>query len=778
MTSRTRRLLFTLTGVLAALPALSCGPDWPTAVFVNPNGPDGRYTTFAAGHLGVLQPGYRTRNLVVAYDWLTHRELTPAEQKQATAVDDLFSDENSDDSKSSAAGFQSWIDARNTAGFPLDVTTMPDSTHAVPGDQYERFSNCLDNAYANAASTLRARVASYGAKNSEVSEWVRGQDAVFSNCPGTGSVPEPITSGSLWLRQDRAYQIAAAQFYSMDYASALAGFRAIAADHASPWSMLARYLEARALIRQATVPGDSGTRDSSPAATVPFNTGLTQARTDLLAMRAEARMTPMRGAIDDLLDYINLRLQPEQQAVVLASRLHSPHPHNFGQSLIDLSWIRANDYDDNDLPLYDTAHRTPQVRAAIRATAHASAEREGADMLDWMDSVHEPALTDSSLKHWRSTRTTPWLIAAMMSTQPGDASAAELIAAAKNIPATDPAYVAVTYQRLRLSPPNAATRADLLAVLPTIEKSADISTSNLFLSLNAATAPTLDAWLTAAPRDIAAEPDEFDESGDVGDEPNPCGDGKIPADQRRLFDADIAVALNTDFPLRLLADAAASPALPQNLRFQVTQATWARAVVLDRPEIAQRMTPLLIHCRAAWTPVLNAYDHATNVDDRHIAGLLALMRFASTEPSVREGEARRNGFATYDEYRQNWWCSTVPAPGNSVDEPLGELRATPPSEPAPPPSFLTATDLSEAKTEVASLRKIPNAAAYFQAEALSWVHAHPHDPHDADLLGEAMRVERNSCGDEATSALAHQVFDALQHDYPHSEWAKRYPTWE
>ena len=303
-------------------------------------------------------------------------------------------------------------------------------------------------------------------------------------------------------------------------------------------------------------------------------------------------------------------------------------------------------------------------------------------MLAWIDAVYNKDEL-SALKHWRSTPSTAWLVAAISYAEPGDSATPELLKAANSISQTDPGWLAVTYNRLRLSPQDPATRGEVLALLPQIKRSGDVSTINLFLTLSTATAPGLDEWLATVPRIPAGE--SFDVEGEDampstisastddsvrGAQPaavvDDCGK-KFPANTvLPLFDTDAAVVFNRDMPLRLLAQAAESSILPENLRFQVAQAAWARAVLLNKPEIAHRMTPILIACRSAWKPVLTAYDSAKTADALHATGLLALMRFASTVPSVWDGEDRREGFAIYDEFRENWWCSTVPSPAKPL----------------------------------------------------------------------------------------------------------------
>ena len=776
MRRQTKCLLLAMVPVLMALPARSCGPDFPDAVFVRQNSPDLPDEAFAGGRLGVLQAGYRRRYLAIAYDWLSQRPLTPNEQKQAVDAMSLFNGNSTPQQ-----GFNSWIKARADFG-PVD-NYLPDDKldkeHQVVADGYDTFTNCLDDAFANAAKTLAARVQAHGGKQDPaVVEWVRGQDDVFTNCagikhnayaepnqppPAPPRQPEPVSSAAIWLYQDRNYQIAATHFYAMDFDAAVTDFRAIAADKTSPWSTVARYLVARAMIRRATLgyAQVANAMNSNANATAQAHTqllaGLNEAKKELLAMRAEPRMASMQRQIDDLLDLINARVDPEQQALVLAARLHGHDGSAFGQNLIDLTYIRTSP--DSD-----------------KTTSPAPRKGEAADMLDWIDAINSSNQA-TALRQWRSTKKNPWLLAAMMSTNPGDTAAPELVRAAASVPAGDPAYVGITYHRLRLMPRDAATREQLLAIQPRIDKQEGASTINLFAELNAATAPSLETWLSTAGRRPAAESSSSGESDvDTTRKEDVCGK-KITPGSTELFDVDAAVALNRNMPLRLLAVAAESSALPENLRFQVAQATWVRAVLLDQPEIAHRMTPLLISCRAAWKPVLTDYDNAKTPTDRKATGLLALLRFASTEPSVREGEERRSGFATYDDFRQNWWCSTVPVPGGSIDIP--DIPQPKPPPMPPPPTFLTTQDRDEAQHEVAALQKIPSASTYFATEALAWLKEHPKDPRTADILGESNRALRNTCRDDKTTPpLAHQLFDAIHKNFPQSAWASKYPTWE
>src|SRR5213075_770222 len=74
------------------------------------------------------------------------------------------------------------------------------------------------------------------------------------NCANGKQTPEDAPAGAPdWLQKDRAYQKAAAEFYSLDYEAAKKHFTEISLDTESPWQETASYLIIRTLIRQASL---------------------------------------------------------------------------------------------------------------------------------------------------------------------------------------------------------------------------------------------------------------------------------------------------------------------------------------------------------------------------------------------------------------------------------------------------------------------------------------------------------------------------------------------
>ena len=792
------RILFVL--LLTAIflrPGNPCSFPDSEDIFTQQSDPDAPYGKFVAGRLGILETTYRVRHLLVAYNTLSGRGLSPSEQKAALAAESFYN--SSEDTNANAPANQ---DQKPGTGHALwnDVYVE----RKVPGNDYQTFANCLDDAFANADATLADRRAHYARPGQpdppEIANWIAGQQAVFSNCPGAGQTPQPAPDNApLWLRQDRAYQSAAAAFYNLDYSTALTDFRAIAADHASPWSPLAHYLIARTYIRKALVPYSftAETPEKIEASNAAVRVGLAQARDQLQSILRDPAMEPLHAPSGHLLDYVMLRLDPAAQAGELARRLTESKPArssaaapdpDYLQNVIDLTFAY------NSMQLYSAR---PAPKSANTTAQSDATPKPRQPLIRWLSDLGRnpvgspPPSFDArradALASWRATHAPQWLVAALSIADPGSSDSADLIAAARAVPATSPAFPSVTYHRLRLAAAAPAQNAssttqpvyaELSALMPRIENIEPRSTINLFADLQSSLSPTLNDYLKNATR-LPASYGEGEPLPTPTTSVTLCGVNVLASDARHL-DAETALIFNQRMSLHMLRDAALSPVLPGNVRLQLAHMAWTRALLLDDPETARALSPYLGGCQPTFKQWLDQYNAAATPGERHVLGLLALMRFTSTEPTVRAGIER--DFASYTEYRDNWWCSNSgynpqPQPPGQP-QPLLFSGAIVPLTQQPDPPFLSEADRAAVNTELARLEKIPSASDYFALQALDWVKQHPADPHNADVLGFAMRVVRNACRSDATKELNHQLFDTLHRRYPKSEWALRYTTWE
>jgi hypothetical protein len=777
----------------------SCAYAPDVDVFIQHTDPDAPYARYAAGRLGIVQATFRIRHLVVAYNTLSGRGLSPAEQSGAIAVDNHYNAYPAPEPDGGVTPSTEPPTGAASATLPLWPAVPDDNDRKVPGQDWESFTNCLADAFRNANATLAARRARYGKPGApdtpEIADWIDGQNAVFSNCSGAGQTPQAAPANApLWLRQDRVYQTAAAQFYALDYDQALTGFRTIAADHASPWSPLARYLVARVYIREATVPEVFRENQSQQVQNEKERTiGLTQARQQLEGILRDPSMKSLHSQSLSLLDFVRLRLDPTAQASELARRLTADKTNDaagYQQYVIDLS------YAYNELQ----GHAPSLEPSEAQAEAHPPAQ-----LVRWLEDLGWPIPgvreTNSvanaqrrradALNNWRSTHAAEWLVAALTLSRPGDEGDADLMAAARSVSADAPAYASVTYHRFRLAassiaaveqiPPTTRPIYDQLAeLMPRIAESQPISTVNQFAGLQSILSPTLDDYLANATRRAVGRVDPVNNNFEplaASDKTITLCGVDIDAPETRHLDQQTALVFNERMPLRMLREAALSSALPGNVRFQLAHMAWTRALLLDDVETARLLGPYLRGCQPAFAPWLNQYDAASSPDERHVLGLLALMRFTSAEPTVRAG--RERDFAAYDEMRDNWWCdinNDYAAPVSASDQ--GPHLFTNANVAQPDPPFLSAADRAQAKKENDVLEKIPCAGDYFAVQALAWVKDHPTDPRNSDVIGFAMRVVRNACRSGKTKDLDHQLFDVLHRQFSKSDWAARYKTWE
>ena len=279
------KLRFTAFAVPVAIlfaPGLvqSCGPFIESALFTTY---EVAYPgAFASGELGVLRPAYTHSNLLMVYRTLSGIPLDTNESP-APAWSNIPPD-----------SAKPWLDARNQLP---GVTPIPkiETDNKVPADEFESYANCLPPSFANAVDTLNKRVASWGASSPQLTEWLRGQDAVFENCSGGSVIPGRIPQAEALLAADREYQIAAAEFYSGQFEKAEADFDRIAADTASPWHDISAYVAARVCIREGTLGKNSAK--------------LLEADKRLRAIANDPARGNLHTSAQDLLNFVRARTQ-------------------------------------------------------------------------------------------------------------------------------------------------------------------------------------------------------------------------------------------------------------------------------------------------------------------------------------------------------------------------------------------------------------------------------------------------------------------------------------
>jgi hypothetical protein len=635
-----------------------------------------------------------------------------------------------------------WLTTRNNALGTGNVPAVSEykTVETKLGGYSETDSelNCTDGAFLTAAKTLEARTKTWGADSAELKEWVHGQDAVFANCTGAQSMPDAARpEWKLLLREDRAYQIAAAEFYAGKYDDAVRDFEAIGKDASSPWSRWGEYLAARAEVRRAFLPGK--TSEFRERATF-YPDGLGAAQTRLLRVESESKDPEIEHAAMEEEHFIEVRLQPAKRLDEAAVALAGPAAdRDFAKDLADLDF------------LIDTTPAQADLARWIQ-------QMQGTGAIAQKRNVSGQQMADE----WKQRRTVPWMVAAISRTPWGTSD--ELLAEAAKVKPDAPGYDTVSYYRAQwmLGKGQAAEARTLLTgMLARLGADASESERNALLGVRMPAARSLAEFLGDAPRTvISGESDNADMAK--------CGNGqfnaqtgctgKLPAKE---FDVDGAAYLNSQMPLAVLEDAAENPALPANLRQAVAAAAWVRGVALEDEAAAKRMAKLLPE-----------KVRKTAGESVGYPATLAMLRAPGLRPFLDQGVPRSASFDDMDHLGENWWCGrwTDGSGQGSEGEPdTSQMKL-------PALGFLTAEQRKQAEAEGARMNALPQGLVWVGQRVIAHVKAHPEDKDNAETLAVVVQGTRWGCSrfdskGTAQNAMSKEAFEMLHRLYPKSEWA-------
>ncbi len=732
-----------------------CGPFFPEAVFTDRVRPDSPLKDFARGRLGVLQPTYWRRYLVVAYRCLSGQPLSLVEQNAFAPAPAAAAEPGAAGSELSWASpaVKEWLDARGKVAGPgapprIEVYRRPKNS------SWQSFVNCSDDAFRNARGTLETRIAAFGAAHPGIKAWVAAQDAVFANCHEGAAVPaEPKEPLPQVLKYDLEYQIAAAYFYAMNYDEAARRFREIAAEPESPHSRMASYLEARCLIRQATVPAQEGKVDLQL---------LAQAEQQLKTILQDNRLRDLHPRASRLTDFIALRLHPLEQVRMLANKLKDPAAASgFGQNLTDYEYLMDRAY---SAPLSAGIHQTDDMTDWILTM-----QRQGKDDLD------------HALGKWEATGGSAWLLCAIGKISAGHPESSKVLAAAAKLTQDSPAFPTVQYHRIRLlleAGKNDEARKTLDGILPGLRALPARSSLNLFLAQRMRLARNLEEFLQSAPRTVSRIENLWP------------GEGKPDPYLLAWFDRDSARVFNEAMSLPVLRRAIATKALPAHLRKQLILAAWVRAVLLSEDDTAGALAADLVLSYPELKPELQAWSSATGPESRQFAAAMLMMHFPGVSPFVQSGIPRRARLAGIDDFQENWWCGF--GIGGDLDQPTrgrrsylfeydsgGPRRAAAKRRPEPAefPQFLDSAEKAALLAEWGKLAEVETAPSYFGRIVISWAARNPGDARVPEALHLVVKATRYGCNDDGSGRYSRQAFELLHQKYPDSKWAKMTPYW-
>lgn len=758
----------------------SCGPFFPSTVFTYTLHPDFPLERFARGELGVLQPTYARSYLAIAYRYLSGVGLNPEEQKAAQALWQERLDRRTIWNSEGPDWIQRWRDARNAVP---GVGALPEIEVYRPvadneGD-FGSYLNCPVDAFRTAAGTLEKRIAQFGVDSAIVRDWMMVQDQVFANCAKGQTIPALAQPGLPALMQaDRAYQIAAANFYAGNYDTARQMFADIAKDPSSPWKQIAPYLVARTLLRQAIL---------RPSEVEEDKVLLAQAETQAQAVLSDSSLSEIHPAAQRLLNRVRLRLHPAEQLHRLAEAIGQK---NVGEALKQSLWDYTFLLDTllGEANVYGTEEKRQQLSQNFATPA---ALRNRDDVTDWILIFQDSgkATGDYALRKWNETSSLPWLVASLAEIDASHPQVPALLAAADKVTSDSLAFPTIAFHHARLlieAGEKDQARERLDALLSSGGPALPPSSRNLFLALRMPLSRSLDEWLTYAQRVPAGI--FYDEDGrELPGSDDNGGALKEFADGRTLFDRDATRVLNQGMPVHLLTKVVTSEKLPLHLRRELALAAWVRAVVLDDTESGKKLAPIVVSLIPALQQNLEVYLAAESSEARKFAAVFLMLHFPGTRPYVGSGVSRLTPLEQIDGYRDNWWCSFVEPgeldtpnflrfnriPAITAGNDLGQSAALA----IVSPDFLDQEQRKAAKEEWQQLTNLGVAPSYLSRHAIDWAQKHPDDPRVPEALHLAVRSTRYGCTYGQSSGFSKQAFQLLHRRYADSSWAKKTPYW-
>jgi tetratricopeptide (TPR) repeat protein len=785
MNKRILRITRTIVAIILCLglllppqPAFACGPFFPITIFIQSRHPDLPLEKYAAGEIGIVQPSYSTSYLVVAYRHFSGQSFDASEQQQLVALwNHHLNGENQTAGNKVKTGQEIWADTWDElSGLPAHQRAQQPKTerHGRIGniDDYQNFDNCLDDAFRTAARTLRDRAQRFGSESAAVQSWLVAQETVFLNCAGPNAdtkqpfLPEAAeTTLPQIIRVDRDYQIAAAYFYGGKFEEAKERFRAIAADSSSPWRATAALVAARCLIRAATL----GT-DDEKIREARFSAADSQLRVVL----ANPAFKSVFAGAERLRGFVEFRVQPDARLVELGNSIEKrSSPGTLRQDLDDYAQL---------------IQRAPEESIAFPAKI--SALREQSAITDWILTFKSQTAANAAhaLQRWQETHSPAWLVAALACSRGDSSHLVELLDAAAKLPSSSAAFLSVSFHRARLlaeSGGNDQARQELDNILKTPPDRMMTSARNLLLALRMKLARSLGEFLEFAPRQISVVTSDGDDS-DLPDL-SWCRGQKVECEKMSAphpeFDADAAQVMTQAFPTRLLADAAVNPHLPDQLRLQLAQAAWTKALFLNDDATASRLAPLLSSLAPNLAGELKAYSAAPSSAERNFAAVFLVLHHPEMRPYISTGVGRQSAPGEIDDYRDNWWCCFTPPPEGGYNyysmytNLSGPLAALYPDRSVSSPSFLPEKDRQLAEKEWNTIRESIGGSSWLGQQVLEWAKSHPDDPRVPEALHFAVRATRYGCSDDETGKYSKAAFELLHRRYAQSEWTKKTPYW-
>lgn len=727
-------LMLSISSVSMPLRAFACSFASQT-YFTYTTHPDFPLTGFAAGKLGILRPEYARSYLLCAYRYLKNEPLSTEEQKQLVELwnERLLATDFSNTTDTSA-----WLKARAQVPGASKIEQLFTDRPVSKEESWQTYCNCQSSAFETAIKHLQELIAKHGASAAQVKDWLTAQDKVFSNCGGAPysdnlpppAVPEALSPGAdAALQKDRAYQIAAANFYAQNFEIAAKQFQTIADDAASPWKQLSAYLAIRAMIRQASLPK---TIDKKL---------LEHAAEKIKHLMSDPANSNLSNDLKALQNYVAARLTPETHLKDIAAlKISKDSTAELTKTIDNL----LGESESEDRPKYST------LPAALK-------DVESVDWIMTFQSDDESA-KQHAIEKWKAGHALPWLVSVADKIEAKDPLAQTIIdeCSKQNNAGAKWTLFYNSLRLLREKGKNDQVRAELDAVLSKPPAELSLGGLNMLKTQRLALAQNLEELVKFGFQTPAATcsnggcqevPDDMDEI---------VKSGKVKA-EAAVFTPEAGNIIDNKLPLSVLKQLAQSKLLPQANRSNIAWTSWVRAILVGDDTSARELATLLKGLNKEKSKLLDAYLAATNAEDKKFAACFLMLQFSSANPFAAWGPLQDDGYGD----SSGWWWGS--APSASLEDGAIDMD----------PLFLTASQKAQCKQQMAKLASAEGGPDLFGHTVLAYAKTHPSDPRVPQALHLVVKATRYGSPDD--TKMSKQAFQLLHSRYKGNSWTKNTP---
>lgn len=794
MTKQFRRLLsislsITLLGSAFVVPANACIAELDGAVIISGLHPDHPLKLFAAGNIGIIQPGWAKSYLCVAYRYLTKKPLSATEQQSVLNLwhsrltqDWTYWNEQPD-------AVETYLKTRAKA---LGRNAKKDLEELYrPADSFSYEKGVGKDAIVLANKTLSNLMKQFGAKSTAVKDWVKAQDSLMGIAGGTLEIPQELPkSAPLLLRQCRAYQIASGNFYTPKYKAAEPLFAAFANDSSSPFQKVAQYLVLRCKERHLVKDSDATKEEWDQT---------------IDALKSAASNSKTDREREDILDLLRPLSYADhsQEAVIknLAESIQNGTSKRFGGDIGDLTFLM----DINDTYLKENGIQRPQ--SANSAGGESESGNEGtttfepADLTQWVsatqvrtdpyaDSDEDKAKTamlkaengKRALENWRKKRTIPWLVAAVSRLGLRSKDHQDLYDAANKISPDSPAYHTCKFyivDALIAQKRTDEARKILAGILAS--KSMPPSTYNLFTAQMASTAASSSEFLKYA----VLKPSEYVSTTSVVSR-NIYQFAKLNSfhNEAPTFESSVAEELNRFAPLSVWLSLAQNKAIDPRFRAVLLRATWLRALLLNKRQLAAQLEPEVIATNPTLVQPLARYRNSAPGAEKDFALAKLVLRNFGMSPYI-QGGAERHGMPIneFDYYQDNYWQPLTSDKQTDKDDrnlyetvnlsgdPDLEMKVSEYMKPGLK-KRLSAAERKSGDAERNTIL-INHPSRFLGQAVLKWARLHPDDREVPEMLYRVVKLPKWSGTSEQGTKYSREAYLVLHSRYPNSSWAEK-----